>query len=340
MAVLFFSDIHLHPFKQFAKQEKGGVNSRLLDGFSILDQIASIVESREDIHDVVFCGDLFHVRNNINITTFNLVVDRIVAFSNRVRNNFVLLAGNHDQGNRAGDITSLDVFRHVKTEHNTLQVITEPCEGGLASGASCVFVPYTEDVEKVTKVIKKAKNPDILIAHAGLNGCDLGADFVYKNEADWDLDKLQADKFACGFFGHFHKHQTIRDNFMYVGAPMHHNFGDIGQDRGCVVLNDDGTTSFIKLKYPEFRVVNSIEDTEDEPWHFYKLIVDESFDLTDARITSNVDVVRIEKEKEAVSKPLTFNEAIEEYVNNVVNDKEINKSQLRAYIDKYMNTVQ
>jgi DNA repair exonuclease SbcCD nuclease subunit len=185
----------------------------------------------------------------------------------------------------------------------------------------------------VTRLVKDSPFTDRLIAHLGLDGCDLGADFVYKNEGDWNLEKLHADRFDMGFFGHFHKHQKIRDNFYYVGAPMHHNFGDSGQPRGCL-LDRGGKLSFIELDFPRFANCEHNDLPTINSRDFYRLNVDENIDTTKYEL-DNVDIVRVKKEQNAVSKPMTFMEAIESYIAEI-DDASIDKAVLFKYVNTFI----
>ena len=57
--------------------------------------------------------------------------------------------------------------------------------------------------------------------------------------------------------GHVHRRQQINPKFLTVGSPLHHDLGDIGQEKGLIMLTieDSGriTHELIPLGYPQFR---------------------------------------------------------------------------------------
>jgi DNA repair exonuclease SbcCD nuclease subunit len=253
--ILLFSDIHLHAFPQFAKEEIGGINSRLFDGLSILDQIATFVEHNSDIKEVLFGGDLFHVRNNISIPTYNAVLDHLIKFNSRLLEcncYFTLITGNHDQSNRTGTSNSLEILKHIK-HYGNIRYFDEPAIDTLQfnSDISFVAIPYSEN-KSITK--RYLSTPcHIKLAHVGITGSEIGADFVYHNANDYCVGDLALASTTACFLGHFHKHQRLADNCFYIGAPLHHNLGDEGQKRGFMTY-DLSTNEFChhRTNYPEF----------------------------------------------------------------------------------------
>lgn len=66
------------------------------------------------------------------------------------------------------------------------------------------------------------------------------------------------------FSGHFHHHHSPSDNFVYVGAPMQHTYGDAGDDARGVVLYTPVSDSFQFLRNPNWDAFRIIRVTNEE----------------------------------------------------------------------------
>jgi hypothetical protein len=67
------------------------------------------------------------------------------------------------------------------------------------------------------------------------------------------------------FSGHFHHHHTPTTNFVYVGAPMQHTYGDAGDEARGVVLYSPGSDKFEFLQNPDwdtFRIIRITSDAD------------------------------------------------------------------------------
>lgn len=266
MKVLLFSDLHAHPFKSYSEVLSTGVNSRLQDAIDALDRIATTV-AEQKIPLVIFGGDLFHVKPNINIQTFNLIWDafsRIVATGTQL----VLLVGNHDQLTQDGEMHSAHAFASIAT------VIDEPdylCKRVGDELVHFFFIPHNYDADVLRAQLKMTFEelgapiePHALIGHFGITGMEVGANFILNDENLLTLGELQPDKWTRVFLGHYHKVQSV-GNVQYLGALLQHNWGDVGQKRGFwiwdTVTND---CEFHSSHAPEFAEY-SIEDLGNDP---------------------------------------------------------------------------
>ncbi len=254
--IVLFSDWHAHPFAQFSNSNIGGMNSRLQDAFDVLHQIKNYVEENsKDVLAVFFGGDLFHVRNTINVVTWNAVIYELKLFIDSLTSlgiEFHLIVGNHDDSSRSGDSTSLDFIQHlgVPSKRSTM-LYKAPTIATVGGSLKTCFVPYTEDSRAVLDVV--AEKSDLFLGHMGIQGSDLGSDFVYKNQNDWNFHELNPQNFDVMMMGHFHKNQALAEHAYYIGAPLHHNFGDEGQKRGFVVYDiETKEHKHIETKFPKF----------------------------------------------------------------------------------------
>ena len=66
------------------------------------------------------------------------------------------------------------------------------------------------------------------------------------------------------FSGHFHHHHSPSNNFVYVGAPMQHTYGDAGDDSRGVVLYTPGSDNFQFTRNPNWDTFRIIRVTSEE----------------------------------------------------------------------------
>jgi DNA repair exonuclease SbcCD nuclease subunit len=262
MKILIFADLHAHPFGPYSTVLENGMNSRLNDAVNCLEQIFTYADDN-DIGMVWFAGDMFHTRKTITIQAHKAVYDVLNKFH---QNDIcvIMLHGNHDQADRHGNDHSLHSFRTLST------VIDKPqwleFSGSDLDKAFLCAVPYIEDVSVIKTLINKklvgsdTNIPKFFLGHFGITGAKLGADFVYENTHDASINDLNAHIFDAGFLGHFHLPQQLSQNFWYVGAPLQHTWGDVGQTRGFAVY-DTNTKQYTmhELKAPKFvRMVSDV----------------------------------------------------------------------------------
>ena len=123
---------------------------------------------------------------------------------------------------------------------------------------------------------------DVLLMHNSIVGC---------SHAGWVCDSgLDADVvcegFDCVLSGHFHDHQTFGPDGrgMYLSAPMHHRFDDIGRKAGfwALTFKEGGEIKkqFFNGRAPEFHEAD---------WEHGRLVAGSS-----AREVSEGDYLRIQ----------------------------------------------
>ena len=260
MKIVVFSDLHAHPFKPYATVLANGMNSRLAHAVSCVKQVLNIAK-REKADLVLFGGDMFHQRRTIAVPAFNAIYEAFAQFA-VARIPVVMIHGNHDQADRNGDAHSLYTFRTLATVCDSPGWVT--VSGRSGAPYAILGLPYTENVEHVREVVRQPcplpQAKPLLLAHLGVQGATLGSDFIYSNPHDVTLSDLNLDAFDAAFLGHYHKHQQLAERCWYVGAPLQHTWGDVGQSRGCVVYDvDDRTVTHVPLEAPQFVVLEEGE---------------------------------------------------------------------------------
>lgn len=261
--IVLFSDVHAHTFSALATVLPNGLNSRLADVVSCIDQIREYAVNI-DADLVLFGGDLFHTRKQIPVQALNAAFSAMTMFSVH-KIPILMIPGNHDQADREGTEHSLFAFTSF------LEVAHTPgwyqMRGKDSSNEySIMAVPYTENLEHLRDVVQKpappTNQPKIFLGHLGIQGAKVGADFVYTNPNDPTAADLNPEAFDAGFLGHYHMPQSLADapHFQYIGAPLQHNWGDRGQERGFMVYDTDtGDVDHIPLKAPTFNLLKSRE---------------------------------------------------------------------------------
>lgn len=254
MKILLFSDLHAHAFRSYASMTTEGRNSRLQDALNILNQIEQICR-QEDVHGVLFGGDLFHIRpglGNMKIPTFNAVFEAIARIKLAV--SFVgLLVGNHDQGNKSGTEHSIYVFQSLVTVMDRLQWYVFESNGEYVNVLAVPATTSTVLNELISREISDHADredfmgPHIMLGHLGIEGASVGTNFVMRGHGAHQVGSLHPKYFDQVFLGDYHKPQKLADNVQYIGATHHHNWSDEGQPRGCLIW--DTETDKIEFRF-------------------------------------------------------------------------------------------
>jgi DNA repair exonuclease SbcCD nuclease subunit len=230
------SDQHCHAWSQFASIDAAtGLNSRLLSILKELERSCDELLSR-GYKDMLFAGDLFHSRGQIDPEVFNPVHSCI---KRQLEKGIVFHAipGNHDLkgknttelGNAIQTLDALDGFN----------VITTPT---FLSSLNVFMVPWIENVDELRKVLidtfdgDKAQRAAVdLVIHAGVNG-------VLENMPDHGLSPAALTElgFKRVFSGHYHNHRKMQDGKVYsIGATTHQSWRDIGSKAGFLIVDDE-----------------------------------------------------------------------------------------------------
>lgn len=329
MKIVAFSDLHLHSFRPYSQLTPEGLNNRLLDAVSCIDQVREHAEKiNADL--VLFGGDFWHVRKNIETAALNQGLDAIARFKGR---EIIMIHGNHDQ---AGKQHSAHPFSHLPG----VTVADEPGWIKHDLGVNILAIPYTESREQVRELCNTSPHrmrgmSYILLAHLGVQGAKVGSDFVYTNLADCSVGDLNTKAFDLGLLGHYHLHQKLAKNLYYVGAPLQHNWGDRGQTRGFVEYDTETKKiKHIECKAPKFIELSDAEGWEDEPLagNYVRLVSDEEYsadrreEACERLGARSFEVVKPTREKEAAVARSTlkpgesYDTIIEKYVNLKADD--------------------
>lgn len=240
MNALVITDLHAHTWPRFARPMGDGLTSRVHDLFGILDQLAQLIAAHQPT-DLLVLGDVFHRRHFISFRLFNAVMARWAQLCAQVEQT-VFLVGNHDLEGDRPDTHSLYPFSFLP--HAV--VIDRPEVVHLADGDDLMAIPYDPDPLRLATAFERAPVLPV-ISHYAAEGCQLETD--YWLESPVKLGALA--RFPVVLFGHVHKPSDQLDGkVVYVGAPMHFDFGDVGPRYAVRVA--DGRVERHPLHAPQF----------------------------------------------------------------------------------------
>ena len=262
MRVALFSDLHAHPFAQYARVLPNGRNSRLQDALDAMSEVFDAARE-ERAAAIVFGGDLFHTFGRIDTTTLADVFDRLAGLAPEGPPLF-LLVGNHDQADRSG-AHALRAFRSLP------QVVVMDAPGWhthpRAPGLGVLAVPYTDDTNEVRRHLGEADarrqgawTHTLAVLHVGFDGARVGP-HEYRMRAELSAGDVP-EGFDLVVSGHYHQPQWIDQGrrIAYIGALTHQSWGDVNQPRGYAIADvARGTLDRRETRAPRFVRVTPAE---------------------------------------------------------------------------------
>jgi len=185
------------------------------------------------ISDVIFCGDLFHDRSSIEVTTLDTASKLLDLLSDKI---IYMIPGNHDSYFKDhAEINSLSIFKGRTNVH-----IFDKVETLNIGGKMITFCPWGTKVEDIPK-------SDVLFGHFEMLNFRMNAFKICEHGADPDTF---FDKFPLTISGHFHMKDERKfegkGTILYVGNPFQMDFGDAYQQKGYYTFDID------TLKYEFF----------------------------------------------------------------------------------------
>lgn len=223
---LVFADAHIHPHKKRYE--------RLNDCLAALTWVFETADKR-DIKTILFCGDLFHDRQKIDVYTYQKTFEVFQKYMPGKQ--FYLLLGNHDMHSREKwDITSAAPLSVIEG----VTVVDRPCVLDV-DGYEVGFLPYTHDPEEDLKKIKIKSKFKLLLGHVAVDGAMWnlihGTTADVAIEHDGDMKKVTPDifdEYDQVFLGHYHAEQRLTKTVEYVGSPLQLNFGEAEQKKHII----------------------------------------------------------------------------------------------------------
>lgn len=254
--IAFFADLHLHNWGEFAKTivvNDKPINSRLHDQIQTLRKSFRAAAHKGCSH-VVVLGDVFHLRGQIPTDVMQYVYDLFSWGKDELGLNFIIMTGNHDQADKAGQIHSVYALQGVA------QIVDTPLMVEV-NNVNLWMIPYTASHEDLLHCVHRTDiDPDdghsnIMCLHAGIDGSIVGA-VEYRIKDPITVDDLPTDQFDQILLGHYHKPQTLAKNVRYVGSPVQHTRSEMGDIKRWIMW-DDGQIRSIKTSGKQFYTLDS-----------------------------------------------------------------------------------
>jgi DNA repair exonuclease SbcCD nuclease subunit len=255
---LFFSDLHLHDRKEFHQIDSiTGLNTRLAEGLSVLDQIISIAKNHPSIRAIFHLGDIFERKDNVP----NQI---LIEFKNRLRIirddldiPFYSLKGNHD--------FNLPKYPTLLLFGDILFIDTPT----LLSSYKIYFLPYQERWEQFEKAWIEAHkfHPSIICLHQDIPGgvYESGKSIV----GTWTL---KTDPNILYLSGHLHRPQKVNE-IQFLGSPYQVRFSDEWQDHYIWLYNSESKSlDKFQLNYSKFISLNWYELNNVLPEHIKEAV--------------------------------------------------------------------
>jgi len=288
ISILAYSDIHFH-------QYANGVT--IQDVVEVENQVIQIAKER-DPDFIVFCGDRYLSRNPTTETM--LTAMKSLWHVANLGIEVIILVGNHDRAtkspysehsfgivplfrNEMPNVTVLDKLGSttVRTKSG-VKVEFHAVPAGHKLGGQELPVDGDADfrIALFHDIIRGSKYTNGMVAPEGVSPALLDRE-IYDLVLGGDNHQPQDLDFS----------NTLG---LYIGAPLQHNWGDYGSERGCVyaTLTDENVNvERIPLKYPVFVKEDVVVNSDDDIQNFIKNIGDKWRDnVVKCTFTGRADV--------------------------------------------------
>jgi DNA repair exonuclease SbcCD nuclease subunit len=237
MNFLIVGDTHFNNWKQFAQYTEDGLNSRLqeqLQLFTIIDKTCSEL----NIKNIVFVGDIFHIRGKVPPSVLKPVSECFKSLAQKYK--CYIVAGNHDMEDKEGKFTSVFMLGYID---NVFVFDTPTVVDGFG------FIPYQYDKDTFLSLVEDmGKNEAVnwLVTHHGIVNEANG--YGDKNEVTTSEIEALTGKYI--FNGHYHN-SFQENNIINVGSAMGHSFSDANIDK-FLFTHIDGNIDKIQVHISDF----------------------------------------------------------------------------------------
>lgn len=180
---------------------------------------------RQNIKDIIFCGDWYHNRSEISVSTLQVSADILKILEDF---NIIALVGNHDIFYKhRTDVNSLSLFKNSKNISVIDKVTTVS-----AFDKVITLCPWGTSVNQIEK-------SDIIFGHFEIETFKMN---TYKDCEDGLSVKELLKRSSLIISGHFHFRHEKRfgsGTILYVGNPFQMDFGDCDNSKGYYLLDLD-----------------------------------------------------------------------------------------------------
>lgn len=191
-----------------------------------LDKGVQLFRTVEELgRPTIWLGDFLDTKEVIRGKCLNLLYE----YFSTSKLQHIIIIGNHDWFNLECQDHSLKALASLKNVTIIDSVRQHPT-------LPFVFFPYIHDKAKLKEELLKYSGKDLIaFGHFEVSGFDFGNGHLCE---DGIIVYADFAGFKRVISGHFHKLQE-QGNFMYLGTPFSHSFGEANQDKviGCYQLS-------------------------------------------------------------------------------------------------------
>ena len=243
---LAFSDLHLHPWKDFNENQiRTNTQLELIRSLTVKSQSLKV--------PLLFCGDLVHNPKYITNTLFESLLATMSS-----SHPFYAISGNHDQGGK--NTIEKPVPSYINTLSKKKFLISMDLKKISLENFDLVGIPYINRNKGFKEYVENIKvtRPTILMIHRDLPGAIDTTGFEIGESTDISSLKI-FKKFNLVIAGHIHKPQKLSNNVYMLGSPHHQRRSDHGTKMGYWEIYSDFTMKMVHIKAPEYKFYESGE---------------------------------------------------------------------------------
>jgi len=196
-------------------------------------------------------GDIFDKRAGQKIEEL-CSIDEILDIFTEYKIELYAIPGNHDKQNYDSPKSFLQPYKHHPNFH-----YIDLCYGLPIDGIMFHLLPFfKEDVwlkklhELIDYIEDFSDKKHILLSHQALNGSKNNDGTNVAN----NISVSEFIKFDKVLLGHYHNQQQVGTNIYHIPAIRQKDFGEDNQ-KGFIVVYNDGSFELVKSKFIEFEVV-------------------------------------------------------------------------------------
>ena len=214
--IAIISDLHL------------GVHTNSQEWHKIAKEWAIWFDSelkRQNIKDVIFCGDWYHNRSEISVNTLQVSADILEIFADY---NIISIVGNHDAYfKHRTDVNSLSIHKNSKN-----MTVIDSCTTVNCFDRNITFCPWNTPMESIVQ-------SDVIFGHFEIETFLMTAHKMCV-EGLSVVELLKRSPLV--FSGHFHTRAEKKmqsGDIVYVGNPFEMDYGDTDNAKGYYILDLD-----------------------------------------------------------------------------------------------------
>lgn len=199
---------------------------------------------------LIILGDIFHERYSICNKTLSQSLEIFEDLSKVIQINIIV--GNHDlYSNASHKYTSLDILKPFATVYKDPTIIDD-----------MLLIPWITNDKKynINDVITEKLNPKIkyVLAHADFEGIS-SFGFTGEHDSTNTISCYKHYKDVTFISGHIHSRQQ-KQNMLHVGGFLNFDFGDVNNQKGVYILENDELSfvpnnvspKFVSMKLKDF----------------------------------------------------------------------------------------